>query len=157
MSADAVWFNSGALTVETDSGTAIAIAGVTDITIVPAYEIEELYTADSTLREYAKQYEHNVSVELTVQKWDVTAAQEWLGGEGASATASQDTADPEKFTVEVVTPSADGGTTFERTAAVGEVVFSDWPMVDGSYGEYESYDLSGSGKELTNLADTSGA
>jgi len=54
-----------------------------------------------------------------------------------------------------VTPSADG--TYERTVAVDDVIFPEFPVVEGSYGEFEEWDLSGSGSQISNLADTSGA
>jgi len=110
---------------------------------------------DSSFRDTVKRYEHNVNVEITYAKFSVEAAQEWLGGEGATATASQDDSDPALFSIEDVTPSADG--TFERTAVVENVVFPEFPVVEGSYGEYEEWDLSGSGRQLSDFSDTSGA
>jgi hypothetical protein len=147
--AEAVFSNEGVLTVENDSGTAVPIAGIRDVTITPGYETAELYTADSTFRDTVKQYEHSVEVEITYANFDIEAAQEWLGGEGATATASTDTNDPTLFSVEFVSQSADGS--FERTAAAEKVVFPDFPVVSGTQDEFEEFDLSGTGKtvELT--------
>jgi hypothetical protein len=147
--AEAVFSNEGVLTVENDSGTAVPIAGIRDVTITPGYETAELYTADSTFRDTVKQYEHSVEVEITYANFDIDAAQEWLGGEGATATASTDTNDPTLFSVEFVSQSADGG--FERTAAAEKVVFPDFPVVSSTQDEFEEFDLSGTGKtvELT--------
>jgi len=60
-----------------------------------------------------------------------------------------------KFNLVNVTPSADGG--FERTTEVADVVFPELPLDSVSYGEFEEYSLTGSGRQVSNLADTSGA
>lgn len=155
MSADpsAMWANARTLSVQNSTDTNVPIAGIREVTITPAYETTELYTMDSTFREAVKQYEHNVNVEITYAKFSLEMAQEWLGGEGATATASQDTSDPTLFAIEDVTPSADGG--FERTVAVDDVVIPEFPVIDGSYGEFEEYGLSGSGRQISDLSDTS--
>jgi len=150
----AMWSNSGALTFEDPADDSeILFAGVREVTITPAYEHSELYTIDSSFRDSVKRYEHNVNVEITYAKFSLQFAQEWLGGPGSTATASQDDSDPMKFNLNNVTPSADGG--FERTTAVADIVFPELPLDSASYGEYEEYSLTGSGREVTNLADTS--
>jgi len=153
---EGMWSNSLALTfTDPSDDSEILFAGVRDVSITPTYEHSELYTFDSTNRETVKRYEHNVNVEITYAKFSVEFAQEWLGGEGATATATQDSSDPMKFDLETITPSADGG--FERTTAVENVVFAELPLDSATYGEYEEYDLSGSGKQITTLEDSSGA
>jgi len=155
-SPEGIWSNSGALTfTDPSDDSEILFAGVRDVTITPAYEHTELYTIDSTFRDAVKRYEHNVNVEITYAKFSVEFAQEWLGGEGATATASQDDADPMKFNLENITPSSDGG--FERTTQVTDVVFPELPLDSASYGEFEEYDLTGSGRTVGQLEDTSGA
>jgi hypothetical protein len=155
-SPEAVWSNSGALTWEDPADDSeILFAGVREVTITPAYEHTELYTIDSAFRDAVKRYEHNVNVEITYAKFSLEFAQEWLGGEGATATASQDDSDPMKFNLENVTPSADGG--FERTTEVTDVVIPELPLDSATYGEFEEYSLTGSGRTVGNLADTSGA
>jgi len=157
--AEPYFFSDAALTVTDpdNSDETVAIAGLRGITLTPAYETTELYTADSTFRETVKQYEHNVNVEIDYAFFDIEAAQLWLGGQGTvptdSNTDSTDTTDPKLFDLEVVTSSADG--TVERTAAVEAIVFPEFPIVDGSQDEFEEYGLSGSGRTVTNLADTS--
>lgn len=156
MSADpsAMWTNSKVLTVQNEADTDVPIAGIREVTITPAYETTELYTIDSTFREDVKRYEHNVNVEITYANFSLELAQEWLGGEGSTATASQDSADPTLFAIQDVHTSADGG--FERTTAVEDVIFPEFPVVDGSYGEFEEYGLTGSGSQISDLSDTSG-
>ena len=155
-SPEPMWIDDGALTVQnSEDDSDIAIAGIRGITVTPAYETTELYTADSTFREVVKQYEHNVNVEIDYAFFNVEAAQQWLGGQGTTtATASTDTSDPMLFNIERVDPSAKGG--FERTTEVEQVVFPEFPVIDGSQSEFEEYGLSGSGRSITNLADTSG-
>ena len=155
-SPEAVWSNSGALTWEDPADDSeILFAGVREVTITPAYEHTELYTIDSSFRDAVKRYEHNVNVEITYAKFSLEFAQEWLGGDGATATASQDDSDPMKFNLENVTPSADGG--FERTTQVTDVVIPELPLDSATYGEFEEYSLTGSGRTVGDLSDTSGA
>lgn len=152
-SPSAMWSNAKVLSVTNSSDTSVPIAGIREVTITPAYEHTELYTIDSTFREDVKRYEHNVNVEITYANFSLELAQEWLGGEGSTATASQDSADPTLFQIEDVHTSADGG--FERTVAVDDVVIPEFPVVDATYGEFEEYGLTGSGRQLSQVADTS--
>lgn len=150
---EAMWSNAGVITFNDPADDSeILVAGYRDMTITPGYEHTDLYTMDSTFRETVKRYEHDVTVEITYANFSIEFAQEWLGGPGATATASQDDADPMQFDVERVHTSADGG--FERTTAVTGVVFPEFPLDQASYGEYEEYSLTGTGREVTNLADT---
>jgi len=157
MANDAYWFSDGALTVQNEADdTDTPIAGLRGVTITPAFETTELYTADSTFRDIVKQYEHNVNVEIDYVFFDISTAKQWLGGKGStSATASTDTSDPMLFNVERVDPSADGS--LEKTTEVQNVVFPEFPLVDGSQDEFEEYGLSGSGEQIANLDETSGA
>jgi len=155
-SSEPYWLSDGVLTAQNaEDATETPVAGIRGVTITPAYETTELYTADSTFRETVKQYEHNVNVEIDYVFFNMDTAQQWLGGQGTTtATASTDTSDPMLFTVERVDPSANGDV--ERTTEVENVVFPEFPVVDGSQDEFEEYGLSGSGRSITNLADTSG-
>jgi len=155
VSPEAMWSNAKVLSVQNSSATDVPIAGIREVSIMPADEITELYTIDSNFREDVKRYEHNVNVEITYANFSLDFAQEWLGGEGSTATASQDSSDPALFTIEDVHTSADGG--FERTVTVDDVIIPEFPAVDATYGEFEEYGISGSGKKLSQLADTSGA
>lgn len=158
MSADpeAVWSNSGVITFEDPADDSeILVAGFREISMTASYEHSEFYTMDSTLREAAKRYEHNVAVEVTYANFSLEFVQEWLGGPGATATGSQDDSDPMKYNIERVTPSADG--TFERTTTVEDVIFPDMPLDDATYGEFEEYSISGSGRQVGQVDDTSGA
>lgn len=152
---EAMWGNARVLSIQNSAAASVPIAGIRDVTITPAYEHTELYTMDSSFRESVKRYEHNVNVEITYAKFSLDLAQEWLGGEGATATASQDDSDPTLFQIDDVVTSADGG--FERTVAVDDVVFPEFPAIDASYGEFEEYNLTGSGRQISDLSDTSGA
>lgn len=153
-SPEAMWSNSAAITINDPAAdTEILVAGIREYTVTPGYEHTQLYTLDSVNREAVKRYEHDVAVEITYAKFSMEFAQEWLGGEGATATASQDSSDPMKFNIVNVTPSEDGG--FERTTEVTDVVFSEFPLDQVSYGEFEEYSLSGSGRTVGQIEDTS--
>jgi len=151
---EAMWSNARVLSVQNSADTSVPIAGIREVTITPADEIQELYTMDSNFRENVKRYEHNVNVEITYAKFSLDLVQEWLGGEGSTATASQDSSDPTLFAIEDVSQSADGG--FERTTAVTDVVIPEFPVIDGSYGEFEEYGITGTGRTVE-VTDTSGA
>lgn len=148
---EVTWSNARVLSVTNAASTDIPIAGIRDVTITPAYEHAELYTMDSTFREDAKRYEHDVNVEITYAKFSIDMVQEWLGGEGATATASQDTSDPTLFQIEDVT-TAEGQ--IERTTAVSDVIIPEFPVVEGTYGEFEEYGITGSGVDIS-VTDTS--
>lgn len=155
-SPEAVWSNSAVITFTDPSDDSdVAVGGIREYSVTPAYEHANLYTIDSAFRETVKRYEHDVNVEITYANFSVEFAQEWLGGEGATATASQDDTDPMLFNIESVTPSEDGG--FERTTDVTDVVFPEFPFDQVSYGEFEEYSLTGTGRTIGNLEDTSGA
>lgn len=154
--AEAYFFDDGVLTVETDEGSEdVTVAGISEITIDPEWEIAEKYTADSGFREAVKQYEHTVAVDVGYMDFNMDAAQQWLGGDGPSATSSTDTSDPQLYTVKVVSTSVGGA--IERECEVEKVVFPNFPLVDGSAGEFEEYSLSGSGRSVTSLEDISSA
>jgi len=154
-SPEAMYSNAAVITFTDSTDEEIAVAGIREYSVTPAYEHAQLYTIDSAFRESVKRYEHDVNVEITYANFSVEFAQEWLGGEGATATASQDDTDPMLFNIESVTPSEDGG--FERTTEVTDVVFPEFPFDQVSYGEFEEYSLTGTGRTIGNLEDTSGA
>jgi len=151
---NAYWFDEGTITVEKADGTSVDVAGFQGLTVEAAYEnLQQLYTADSVFIESQKQSNHLVNVTIDFSKWDSDAAEHWLGGgaSGASpANASTDTSDPAKFTVRAVSTSADGSV--QRTVEVEGVTFDSFPMIDGTQGEYEQYNLTGIGEKITNLA-----
>lgn len=148
---ETVWGNARVLTIQNEAAEDVPIAGIREVTITPAYEHQELYTMDSVFREDVKRYEHDVNVEITYAKFSIDLVQEWLGGEGATATASQDSSDPTLFAVEDVT-QAEGQ--IERTTAVSDVIIPEFPVVEGTYGEFEEYGLTGTGKDVS-VTDTS--
>jgi hypothetical protein len=148
--ANAFWFDEGTITVEDDSGTDLAIAGFQGLTVEAGFEtLEQLYTADSVFVESQKQAQHSVSVEIEYSKWAEEAAQYWLGG-GSAETESTDTSDPALFGILAVSTSADGQVT--RTVEVENVTFENFPLVDGSQGEFEVYTLTGTGERVTDLS-----
>jgi len=155
-SPEAVWSNSAVITFTDPSDDSdVAVGGIREYSVTPAYEHTKLYTIDDINRETVKRYEHDVAVEITYAKFSINFAQEWLGGDGATATSSQNNSDPVRFSIESVTPSEDGG--FERTTDVADVVFPEFPLDQVSYGEFEEYSLTGSGRKIDKLEDTSGA
>ena len=154
--AEAYWFDDGVLTL-TESGetTEFNPIGLQDLTVTPAFEHEELFTADSTFREDVKRHTHSVEVEIGYSKFPLDLAKTWLaGGGGATATSSQDTSDVATFNIKAVSTSADGSV--ERTIEITDVHFPEIEPLNGSQGEYEEFSLTGTGRTVGELDDTSG-
>ncbi len=155
--ANAFWFDDGALTlIEEGQTTEYQPVGLRGITITAKAEHEEFDTADSTLFEAVKRHTQRVSVEIDYAKFPLDMAQAWLaGGDGGSATATQDTSDVAQFNLTAVATSVDG--TVERTIEVTDIHFPEFELLNGSENEYEEYTLSGTGRTVGQLEDTSGA
>ena len=150
MAAEAYWLDSATLNMETAEATSVPVAGIQDITVIPAVSVETLYTGDSIKVEEKQQHEFLVNVQIGFSKWDLTLAEEWLGGEGATGTAMADTSDPQKFTMDGDFTSVGGGTTYNWE--VSGITFEEMPIIDGSRGEFIQWDLDGEGEDLVDLS-----
>jgi hypothetical protein len=154
MSAEAYWVDDATLTFETDAATATAIpiAGLQGVEIIPSVSIEQLYTGDSIKIDAQKQHEFSVDVNITFSKWDPTFAEQWLGGGGdTSANSMTDTSDPQKFAINTYDPvSVGGGTTIN--IQVDGITFEEMPLFAGSRGEYVEWDLSGTGEDIVDYS-----
>ncbi len=152
--ANAFWFDDGALTLtEEGDTTEFQPVGLRGITVTATAEHERFDTADSTLFEFVKRHTQRVDVEINYAKFPLDMAQTWLAGGGGTATATQDNSDVAQFNMKVVATSADK--TVERTLEVTDIDFPEFEFLNGSENEYEEYTLSGTGKTVGNLADTS--
>lgn len=147
---DAYWLDDATLELSTAEDTSVPIAGIQDITIIPSVSIEQLYTGDSIKIEEQKQHELEVQTDIGFSKWDLTLAEEWLGGEGATGTSMADTSDPQKYSIAGTFTAVGGGTTYD--VEVTGITFEEMPILDASRGEFVQWDLSGIGEDLTNLA-----
>ena len=148
---DAYFADEATLSIETASGTSVDIAGLQDLTVVPSVSVEQLYTGDSIKIEEQKQHEFEVQVDIGFSLWDLSLAEEWLGGEGSTATSMTDTNDPQKYLVSGEFTSADGSLTYQWE--VSGVTFEEMPILDFSRGEFIQWDLSGTGEDLTDLSE----
>jgi len=147
--------------VEADSTSSTPVAGIQDVTIIPSVSLERLYTGDSIKIESQLQHEFQVQVEIGYSLWDVTLAQEWLGG-GQSSTAKSmtDETEPQRFEVSFTLPSAqdqrilggdtDGNSEDEPVKVTG-ITFEEMPLFDASRGEYAQWDLSGVGEDISQV------
>jgi len=143
--------NYNTLDIETDDGTAVPIAGVTDATITPTVELEKLFSADSIKRASALQHSFEVPIELTINQWNVTIAREWLGGgDGGESGTMADTSNPQRFSMTAEFDSEGG----ERTLGpltVERIVFEEMPIFDGSMQEYNTWEYSGDGADIVDV------
>jgi hypothetical protein len=150
MGSKAYWFDDASLTLETDESTptSIPIAGLQEVEIIPSVSIERLYTGDSIKIQEQKQHEFSVDVSIGFSKWDVTFAEQWLGGGGGtSANSLTDTSDPQRFSLNTFDPvSVGGGTTIN--IEVSGITFEEMPLFAASRGEYVQWDLSGTGTDI---------
>jgi hypothetical protein len=149
--ADAYFADEATLSLETESATSVPIAGLQDLTVIPSVAIEQLYTGDSIKIDAQKQHEFEVQVEIGFSKWDLTLAEEWLGGSGATSTSMSDQNDPQKYTASGDFTSVDGALTYQWE--VTGITFEEMPILDFSRGEFIQWDLSGTGEDLTDLSE----
>jgi hypothetical protein len=149
--ADAYFADEATLSLETDSAVSVPIAGLQDLTVIPSVAIEQLYTGDSIKIDAQKQHEFEVQVEIGFSKWDLTLAEEWLGGPGATSTSMSDQNDPQKYTASGEFTSVDGALTYQWE--VTGITFEEMPILDFSRGEFIQWDLSGTGEDLTDLSE----
>jgi len=153
MAPDAYWLDEATLDVSipANTDTAVPVAGIQDITVIPSVSIEKLYTGDTIKIEAQKQHEFEVQVDIGYSKWDLTIAEEWLGGEGTTSASMTDTSDPQKYQISGDFTSVDGATTYQWE--VTGVTFEEMPLIDASRGEFIQWDLSGIGEDLTDLSE----
>jgi hypothetical protein len=137
----------GTLTIETSGGTATPIGGVTEVEAMANVSIEELHTADSIKVADKLQHEFNVDVSIGFMFWDGTFAEQWLGGDGSTGTSMADTTTPQKYTLNGTFQSRDSSQ--EIDMAIEGITFESIPLMTGSNGEYTSWDLDGSGEDVT--------
>lgn len=135
------------LTVETSGATETAVGGITDFTVTTSVEIERLETADSIKVVDQLQHGHRVEVEIEFMFWDGDFAAQWLGGDGSTGTSMADTTSPQEYTLNATLPSRDGSNEISMT--VEGITFEEIPLVEASDGEYVSWNLSGTGTDVT--------
>lgn len=146
----------GTLTMNNEAGSETVVAGIKGVTVTPAAEDSQFYTADSNKIVDQIHYEHSVNVEIEFAFWDGDFAAEWLGGSGSTATSWTDTTDPELFQLATYThPSRDDSN--EITLTVSNITFPEIPLIDMSEGEYVTWSLSGTGEDVTNYDVTTPA
>lgn len=137
----------GTLTVATDDDTDVPIGGVTDVSAVASHSIERLHTADSNKIADQLQHEFSVDVEIGFMYWDGSFAEQWLGGSGSTGTSYTDTTSPQKFTLDGTFDSRDDSNQIDMT--IEGITFEEMPLIEASNGEYVSWELSGTGEDVT--------
>lgn len=135
------------ITISTSSGTSITVGIIQGVTVTPVFETDELYGADSILREDIVQRDFEVEVECEFTEWDIALIKEFLGGSGSSSTGVVDTTDPALFTVTGKMTPRDSSTTDDVT--VDEVVFDELPIFSSSKDEHMDKNITGIGRTLT--------
>jgi len=152
---DAYWANDfETLTLETSSGDTDYVAGIKNVTLEAEYgTLEDLYTADSTIRVDSKQAEFTVPVSIEYAFFDPVFVEEWLGGEGSTSTGGQDTSDPQEFTLTGDFRNRDGSKKIEAT--IEGIRFPSIPLFDGSENEFVVWGLEGEGSNISNFAGSS--
>lgn len=142
------------LEMETDEGTptTIPVAGVTEAEIVPSVSIERLYTGDSIKIEDQLQHEFQVSVSLTVRKWDPIFVEQWLGGDGSESNTMTDTSFPQKFVLNSTFASRASNT--EYNINVSGITFEELPVISVSNGEFGDWSLEGVGESIDDISTT---
>lgn len=144
------------LTVENEAGDEVAVAGLQGVTITPNCTVDQLYTADSNKIADQVQYEFAVNVEIEFIFFDGDIAKEWLGGNGSSDSSWADDSNPELFQIADFTGESRDGSN-ELTCTVDNVTFEEMPLAEWSDGEYYSWNLSGTGEDISDFDVTAPA
>jgi len=139
---------------ESDGDTSVPVAGIRDVTIIPSFEIEDLYTADSVKRASTLRHSFSVQVEIGYSLWDAAFVRQFLGGAGGSESAMVvDTSEPQLFdlTFEI---DSEGGAETLGPFTVEDIRFEEMPVFDGSEQEYQQTDISGEGADIIDVSTT---
>lgn len=137
---------------EEDGSTNLPVAGISDVSIVPSVTIDHLDTADSIKANTRKQHTFRCEVNIGYALFDSSAAlvQQWLAGSGGGTASSMtDTSDPQTFQVSGSFDKVGGGTTLNAT--VTGITFEEMPVFDGSQDEFTTWDLTGTGEDITGV------
>ena len=137
-----------ALTMETESETAVEVGGLINVTITPNVTLDQLYTADSNKIADQVQHEFAVNVEAEYVFIDGDLAKEWLGGSGSSQTSWEDTSDPQKFNLDYEGLSRDGSNQMDCT--VDGIAIPELELVNWDDGDYMQRSFSGTGEDISN-------
>lgn len=154
MAAQRYYGDDATLLLEDDAATPaeIPVASLKGLTITLSAEHTKLYSGDSIIAEAEKKSQAEFPIEISVAAFDVALMQAWLSGDSTtpSTTGLTDTSDVAEFRVKGDMTSVDGATT--TSVQVTGVTFPDLPALDMSEGEYIVHDISGSGKNITDLS-----
>jgi len=148
---DAFFSDDATLSLTTSNGSSVPIAGIQDVEIVPSVSIERLYTGDSIKIDSQQQHEFEVAVDIGFSKWDLSLADEWLGGAGLTSTSMTDTTDPAFYQISSTFTEVNNGATYD--IEVTGITFEEMPIIAVSRGEFIQWDLSGVGEDLTTLEE----
>jgi hypothetical protein len=148
---DAFFSDDATLEMLTSGGTSVPIAGIQDIEIVPSVSIERLYTGDSIKIDEQQQHEFEVAVDIGFSKWDLELMDSWLGGATVTSSSMIDTTDPQKYEITSEFTEVNAGATYKAT--VSGITFEEMPLVAISRGEFIQWDLSGTGEDISDVAE----
>jgi hypothetical protein len=120
-------------------GTARAIAGVSDATVMLTQSVVELETGDSVLRQDSYKESVRPEAEITVRKWNHDLLNSILGSP-AGSNAIEDTADIPPVSFNGTFEAADNPRTVTLNLVGGTT--EEWPIFDLSMGDYGEWNLS---------------
>jgi len=151
---DNYWLNDyETLELTPSGGSTDTVAGINSVALEAEYgTLEELYTADSTKRANVKQAQAGVPVSVEHMFFDGSFVEEWLGGEGSTATSLSDTSDPALFDLTGNFRNDDG--TKQIDVEITDIYFENIPMFDASMDEFVAWGLEGRGADITNFEVT---
>lgn len=140
---------------EEDGNTSMAVAGIRGVTLIPGVSIERLMTADSIKADSKFQHSAEVQVDIEYALFDQDASivQQWLAGSGGGTSSSwTDTENPQEFSVDGEFDSVGGDRTL--SASVTGITFPEMPIFDGQQDEFATWNLSGTGDDVTDVSMT---
>jgi len=146
--------NFTALTLKTSGGTEDFVAGLQGLTITPQFEYEDLYTADSILREAVRRYEASVQVDISYSLFNVELVRHNMGSPGSAGSTITDDGEVPLFELDFEADSSGGDRTL-GTITVENMRFDDDPPIwDGSHGEWVEWSGTMIGKNVTGVSVT---
>jgi len=151
MAAEVFFSDDATLTVNDSADTGLdVVAELKGVTFELTADHVTLFSGDSIERSAVKKRELEIPVDISVAAFDPAFAQAWMAGDSTTtATSVTDTTDVAEFNLTGTFTTVGGGTTYD--VEIDGVYFETLPMFGADEGEFIVWDISGTGKTVSNL------
>lgn len=142
------------LQLSTSGGSEEFVAGIQNVTITPTFEYEDLYTADSILREATRRSQASVEVDIGWSLFNVELIAANIGEPGATSTTITNSSDVPLFELQFEIDSQGGDRTLGPVTVEDLRFDDDPPIFDGSADEWVEWSGGMVGKNVTGVEST---